>query len=208
MASENPIDEAKLAQGQRMVEAYQQLIATATILHDDLAFSAELLNRDGDQFWRRALIRAFFAQVEGMTNCLRRIAFDCRFQPNVNFSLSEEVILSQESYELDDKGEVKTKQVKTPLLSYIKFCFKAYARAHLAEYELNVGDSRWDDFRRSVKIRDRLMHPKSSTDLKVSDEEMEMVHRAYSWFDECVLAVSKLSEKVLSNNVEGQLKQE
>lgn len=54
-----------------MAEAYLGLNATIETLHADVSRSSERLKEEGTQFWRRAIIRAVFAQVEGVIYSLQ-----------------------------------------------------------------------------------------------------------------------------------------
>src|SRR6059036_2785433 len=110
---------------------------------------------------------------------MKRIAFSCRFQSGVSFSVGDLMILLEKTYRPDDKGKAEEQRMQISLKNNIKFAFKAYARVHMTEYELNIGDSRWDDFKKSLSVRDRLMHPKRAQDLEVSDEEMNRLQRAH-----------------------------
>jgi hypothetical protein len=70
------------------------------------------------------------------------------------------MVLIEKTYQPNEKGEVGEQRMQIPLKTNIKFAFRAYARAHLVDYKLNVGDNRWNDFKNSLAVRDRLTHPK------------------------------------------------
>src|SRR5262249_24849713 len=108
-------------------------------------------------------------------------------------------------YQLNDKGEVNEQRLQIPLKTNIKFAFRAYARAHLLDYKLNVGDNRWNDFKNSLAVRDRLTHPKEAENLEVSDEELKCLQRAFDWFSECTTEVSDLAERALESKVRAEL---
>ena len=125
-----------------MAEAYLGLNATIEILHADVSHSSERLKKEGTQFWRRAIVRAIFAQVEGVVYCMKRIAFSCRLQPGVSFSVGELMILLEKTYRPDDKGKAEEQRMQLSIKNNIKFAFRAYARVHMTDYELNIGDYR------------------------------------------------------------------
>lgn len=91
------------------------------------------------------------------------------------------------------------------IINNIKFAFRTYARAHMTDYELNIGNSKWDDFKKSLTVRDRLMHPKRVEDLEVSDEEMDRLQRAYDWFTAATLEVMNLSLENMTKDVKSKL---
>ncbi|VVN20583.1 hypothetical protein PS619_04301 [Pseudomonas fluorescens] len=49
-------------------------------------------------------------------------------------------------------------------------------------HQVNLTGADFEALVRSVKVRDRLMHPKSAEALKVSDEEIRDVAHAFNWF--------------------------
>ena len=131
---------------------------------------------------------------------MKRIAFACRFQPDVDFTFPEQALLSEESYELDDKGKVRTKAARIILAGNIKFAFRTYAQAHLAKYKVKDDGSGWDAFKKTIKIRDRLMHPKRASDLVVSNDEMSDLLETYIWFENSVKEVQQVSLKAMEDS--------
>jgi hypothetical protein len=203
---ENPDFALFLKRAKVTWDAYEEFKATVSVLHSDVVTCSERLNKEGGgQYWRRALVRAFFAKVEGVIYCMKRIAYSCRFQPGVEFSDGELMVLIEKTYQPNDKGEVDEQRMQTSMKNNIKFAFRAYARAHLADYKLNVGDNGWNDFRNSLAVRDRLTHPKEVRNLEVSDEELKCLQRAFDWFSECTAEVSNLAERALESKLRAQL---
>jgi len=184
---------AKLQKAHGMVQAYQEFIATVAVLTKDVEHCAEMANSTQEQFWRRSLVRAFFADVEGTIYRMKQIAYACREQTGVSFSTGEEHVMLEKAYSLDDKGLVQEQRMQITLLNNMRFSFSIYARAHTSDYKLNVSDNRWNDFRASVKIRDRLMHPKRAADLDVSVDEMSTLQNAYDWYMQNRTAVMESS---------------
>ena len=52
---------------------------------------------------------------------------------------------------------------------------------HRSPSELDVSGSEWQSFRRAIKIRDRITHPKSVSDLNISDEDYNDVSAGFGW---------------------------
>jgi hypothetical protein len=120
------------------VKAYAEFNAAIEILHDDVEFCARELNKNDLPVWRRALVRALFAMVEGVIYRMQQIALHASHQPRVAFSPGELQLLSEKSFELDGNGKVLERQIRTSLKGRIRFAFRAYARVHIAEYEVDV----------------------------------------------------------------------
>ena len=51
-------------------------------------------------------------------------------------------------------------------------------------FSANVNDPKWNDLRKAIEVRNRLMHPKAPADLLVSDADIESVLNAAIWFRE------------------------
>jgi hypothetical protein len=95
---------------------------------------------------------------------------------------------------------VQEQRMQISLASNIRFAFQTYSRAHMSDYDLNVGDNRWSEFKQSVKIRDRLMHPKQASDLEISLAEMDTLQNAYDWFTESIEAVMRTSVEAMTKD--------
>lgn len=126
---------------------------------------------------RRAFVRAVFAFVESMLFAMK---YQLRHYPLTD--IADALLLSEETYEIDGDGEIRTQKAKLPLKSNVKFTFKCWARVTRTKPTLKLGDNGWHKFQLAIKIRDRLMHPKSVSDFNVSDEELEHVTAAFFWF--------------------------
>lgn len=125
------------------------------------------LEPEEDEFWRRMYVRSAFACIEGMTYRLKQIAQAAHDSKRCAFSEKELSLIREESHQ--------------PFMQNIEFAFKITARAIDSEHELAVGDNEWDLLRRASRIRNRLMHPKTTRDLSVSVDELHIVGRAFDW---------------------------
>ena len=173
---------------------YNELI---DILGSDCAHCEKQWRSDpSNQFNRRSYVRAGFAYVEGHVFKLKQWALGlddykqglrARYGPNpyvdsTMFSFGERLVLSEESFEVDDKGEVYSQSRFVRLDKNIKFAFRAISRAHDIEFKLDLGDSGWGDFKKAIEIRNRITHPKSVSELSLSNAEMETTHNGFSWY--------------------------
>jgi hypothetical protein len=158
---------------------------------------------------KNSKIRGFLSRLlPNLIHTSERIAYSCRHQPDVQFSDGELMVLNEKTYYPNDKGEVDEQRMQISVTNNIKFAFKVYARVHLVHYSLNIGDSRWDDFKKAMLVRDRLTHPKKVSDLEVTDEEVMRLNRAHDWYSECLDELLNLSIRSLENNVKSKLTRE
>lgn len=108
------------------------------------------------------------------------------------FSPAEMLLLKDAMFRLSDDGMVKYEKAKLPLVSNLQFAFRMYGKAGGVAYSIPKGGDEWDKFKRSIKVRDRIMHPKRARDLNVSHDELLMVTAAYVWVFSCQVELYKL----------------
>jgi hypothetical protein len=88
----------------------------------------------------------------------------------------------EESYELDDKGEPLRRTLKLRTLPNVLYAFKLYAKYNCEDFTLDTSENGWNQLRSMFKVRDRLMHPKTLTDIQVNDAEIIQAVEAFHWF--------------------------
>jgi hypothetical protein len=96
-------------------------------------------------------------------------------------SEAERAFAQELEYKLTDSGDVETRRTKISLEANLRFGFKLLAKAGTLPSELDVSGSEWQSFRRAIKIRDRITHPKSVSDLNISDEDYDDVSVGFGW---------------------------
>lgn len=113
---------------------------------------------------------------------MKHLAYETHAYEGAELQRADMALLLEESYELNEKGAAIIKQNFLQIEKNIKFAFAAVARAYGITYQLNVGGIGWDSFKKTLKVRNRLTHPKNIQDLDVSDEEIEAMKRTFAWF--------------------------
>ena len=114
------------------------------------------------------------------------------------FSLPQDGLFDEEELEKlqdfrRDKGGNIWK-LKMSLKDNIRFAFGAFARASGKDYNVDFGNKPAADFLKAVAIRDRITHPKSASDWKISDSESRLIDEAWHWFGRHLVEVSKTTE--------------
>jgi len=177
---------------------WSQLVAHQEAL-GTLKGMMEVLTNDVDEFMdmaivpnqivpfsaMRAYVRAVFALVEGVCFGFRQLAARL---PETEHCLTqgESAVLNDESYGLKDNGEVFTTTRFLKVQSGTRFTFAICSRVYKIHAEINYGDNGWDSFTKAIKIRDRLMHPKTVESLTVTKDEIGIVSDALHWFLDAV----------------------
>jgi hypothetical protein len=140
-----------------------------------------------EAFIKRTYARAFFAMVEGIIAQLKQLALHANAESRV-FEVFELELLEERVGYLDSSdGTAKPGNAKLSFLPNLQFSMTSAARALNLDFKLEKGGQGWLAMRDSVKIRDRITHPKNMDSLVISDDEMKKLGQANAWFrDETV----------------------
>ena len=178
----------------KMSEITEPLVA----LIDDTIEAQNLASSRDDGFSRRTYVRCLFTYIEGTVwltkmACLRATCDPCRriSQPELD------ALLQDQAHEVDNRGEIVQKKKFIPVASNLRFACKTFNSLFDGDIELHLGEKQWNNFLTAIEIRNRITHPKSIADLKISDEEFELCRNSVCvWFNFIAHRVLKiLSEK-------------
>ena len=160
------VDPADVATLGAKVDAWVEL---ETALRDDVLGVFDLLDSAPDnQSLRRALIRSLWGFVEGSVYGISDFLRTAR-------ALSS----SDDADGLPDRGKT-IERVKSVLKT---------AGKDLAGWEPDFGTTGWEALRANLKVRDRLMHPKSGSDVRITDEEVDQAKDGAAWFLETIVEI-------------------
>lgn len=137
-----------------------------------------------NQCWRRVFVRSVFSMIESECYRLKENTLSLirkySFERN-KFSPGDISLLEEKAYSLDNKGGIEEKSIHLKTESNLRFAFSSAAKFSL-DFKLNVSDTGWESFKKAIKIRHRVTHPKKISDLSISDEEKDSVKKAFLWF--------------------------
>jgi hypothetical protein len=140
---------------------------------------------------RRIAIRSMFASLEAlssaiMSSALRQLAppaepttCEARHQ-----YFLEVCALSDIAYEIDQSGDLKIQPPRIRFQNRILFALKMRAKASGVTLEPKQVAG-WSDFLDAVKIRNRVVHPGSESDIVVSEDDYQTVVKGAQWFVRC-----------------------
>ncbi len=155
---------------------------------EDALWAENILEKEDNQFTRRAYIRSLFSMIEGAVWVLKQTVL---LAPTSNgnikkFTAVEYALLSDKTYELKSNGEpkVQTKYLKLP--ENFRFTFKILGKYFRINLNIGVGTVAWENFLQIQKVRNRITHPKTPTDFEVSDKEIDITKEVCSWFNELI----------------------
>ncbi len=155
-------------------------------LSDDVAFFKSHCNDSTNrEIMRRSYVRSLFAFIEGYMYGFKQVSLKISGKTSgIKLKPEEIIALKEIEVVVESNGELKERPKYTPAKNSLVLAFIAISKQHEADFTLNKGDNGWRCYCDSIKIRDRLMHPKSPQDLKISDSELQIVDTAHSWFSD------------------------
>lgn len=163
-------------------EAVKELKAVFKLLSDDVEEIRQYGQSNKSDFAHRTMFRTHFAFIEGMTFQLKQVALSFDAEHSGVFSSEEISMLKDESYSLNKKGEIKSKENFQRLLPTLLFAIKCYTRIHGAAFTPNIGHHGWEALGKYLNLRNQLMHPKSARDLEINSDKARIAIDAAAWF--------------------------
>jgi hypothetical protein len=90
-------------------EADGEFIGVQGDLTEDVSNCFHLIMRHDKECWRRAYVRAVFAFIEGGAFSFKQVIFRDAELKNIKLSSAEKAFLVEETYQLNEQGDVSTK---------------------------------------------------------------------------------------------------
>jgi hypothetical protein len=157
----------------------EQLINLYELLIDDVSVS---IKQEDSPASRRSFIRAVFAFVEGCTYRFKLLALSFATHRDKSLSVGEVSVLSGQAFSVDDNGNIRVRRLLISPSANLQLATRLAARCFNVDTpkpaESKIG---WNRFNKAVKLRNRITHPNTASDLAVSDAELQLVNHAFMW---------------------------
>ncbi len=165
-------------------------------LLQDVSEAAALWHERQTAFSRRAYIRSAFSFMDGITHMMKDAAvlFDNLNNPRVLMP-EEVVLLKDEDAYVKDDGTIGIRSAKIGRKTDFRFAVRCYVKVFGFSFDLDVNTIGWQSFVKAVKIRDKIVHPKSVKDLQPSDDDMVLVVDAMNYFMDQTKPLLQLSKR-------------
>jgi hypothetical protein len=173
-------------------QATKDLTQALQILREDMRFAEQQLNqhkKSHEQTCRRTLIRCACAYVESTLSFMKAATLPA--------STFFDISLSDEEIEFVTGREIKIGK-PIPFSSFrknLKESLKVFMKAHGVSVEIKYDDSGSKDLCEMFKLRNRLMHPKTLSDIGVADEALNGCICGFNWFDSQGVKIMAESKK-------------
>lgn len=151
----------------------------AALLIGDVIAASQRREKDDSQANRRDLVRAIFAAIEGLIWLTREhiLQSDDTLE---EMSPLARMALREASYQVDSKGQL-TEQTRYIALTAMVRLVVEQTKSFAPDLEIDYSGSGWSYFKNAIAIRNRATHPKSTTDLRITDFDLKTMNDGFAW---------------------------
>jgi hypothetical protein len=161
----------------------------------------------GDQTWRRAYTRSLFSMIETLIYRLKEDIYNLLESEGSDISSEIEGKLKGQIIKRNKQGQIKIRRCYQSLLNSIEYAYSHYAYMHYIDYKIDKNSPGWQWFLKSLKIRNRITHPKETADLEINNDELIIIQSAGKWFletlndlyEKCATSVFDLADALERN---------
>ncbi len=159
-----------------------EMLELDKFVNDDLAEAAELFRFTTQDFAVRTFVRTMAAEFETRLFLLQDFILKLHEETsNIKFSPEELAILRSKTYTLRSNGEVQSSIKFYPFKEHLLFILRLFARRFNPKAMPDTSGKGWAAVHSFIKVRNRLMHPKSMDDLRISELEIKAINLAQDW---------------------------
>lgn len=151
---------------ERFDKALSSLLDMNAVLREDLEVLLAAFPDQSGQVLRRNFIRASWAYVEAIAFAFKSMAT---------------LLVDEGACEVDPKDKEFLNNQRFEALENVKMTMKLAAKVFSVPERNLGGGTDWRHVKASNTVRNRLLHPKSLSDLKVSNAEWESHTSAFAW---------------------------
>lgn len=141
------------------------------------------------EFHARNFIRSVIAYIEAITFSVKLHSANECLKSGIAISDHERYLAVEVDATLNDKGDVVERSSKIRLSSNVRFAFKLLARASGKKSTFNPSEEWWSCFKETIRVRDRIAHPRLPEDIDISGDEISNAMKARMGFEKVVLKI-------------------
>ena len=141
------------------------------------------------EFHARNLIRAVIAYIEAVTFSVKVHSVDKCMKAGIKISDHERYLAVEIDSALNDKGEIRERPSKIRLASNVRFAFNLYEKASGEKIKFDPSDEWWSCFKETIRVRDRLTHPRLPEDIDISGKEIANAMKAWTGYEKVLLDI-------------------
>lgn len=150
--------------------------------------------REDYEYNARHLIRAILAYIEAVTFSVKVTCVKQCMEEGMDVSDHERYLAVEIDSELNDKGKIIERPARIRLTNNVRFAFRLLEKSSKRRSTFDPSAEWWSCLQQTIRVRDRLMHPRFAEDIDVSGDEIVNALKAKEGFDEVLLAKDMNSE--------------
>lgn len=134
----------------------------------------------------RTYVRSLFSMIEGITYRTRQILLSRQKASKIELSVEQIIALSEISIEIESNGNLKTRAKHHDFKGILLFTLKLYCEKYgkIPIFQRFLLDKRYNDFKESILMRNRITHPKTPKDIYINGGDIVIVLSARDWIIE------------------------
>lgn len=164
----------------------------AILLHDVID-GLRRARQDSSQGVRRDLIRTMFAAIEGSAWGYRQHVSSIAKSID-ELSPMMDMAFSESTYFVSETGKLEQQTRFISLTAMIRFTTRV-AQQFSPDLHIDFGDKSWAEFQQAIAIRNRITHPKSMSDLEITDDDISTVTSSLFWLLETIQHVMEVTNQ-------------
>lgn len=149
------------------------------LLQDVLAALCRFESEPRSQQNRRDLVRTLFASIEGFMWIFREEVSEAADTLG-KLSMEERFALSELSYHVTSDGKITSQSRFVPLPAVFRLTCRLAERIN-SNFSCQFAGGEWAGFKKAIAIRNRVTHPKSVSDIDLSETEVATCVSALFW---------------------------
>jgi len=159
------------------------------LINNDVLCNKEILSKNDIQLNRRNFLRSLISSYEFDLANLRDITIRLiimKFDETGYWDILQLIPLLDYFPAINETGKLKEGfPNRYTLLSLVSYSVKSLST--IINYPKNpFADCRWNDFRKTIQIRNRISHPKIGSDIDISDNELVSIEKGWQWWNELI----------------------
>lgn len=151
------------------------------------------IDQNDSKVWRRAYCKSLFSFLEGASFLLKREIVLMREGEGWDLEGRDAWVLTESRPAQTTDGKEIRRPFFLPTLDNLTYALEKFAYWNWSDYRIDKKSAEWSNLCEASRIRNRITHPKSSTDLFISDKELSILHRATEDFKNLVAETFKNS---------------
>ncbi len=120
--------------------------------------------------------------IAALTYKLKEDVYTLLESEGAQITPEQERNLKEQIVKREKNGQLQIKPFYQSLLKGVEYAFSNYALMHYIDYKIDKTHPGWQRLIDSLKIRNRITHPKKVSELEIHNDELVIIQSAGKWF--------------------------